>query len=174
MFSNTSLRLVILSASLLGGLAFAQGQAKEAASIEEPKYFHLDFVLKELENAKVINSRSYATTVATNDPSKSIIRAGNKVPVQTGGASGNLTYIDVGVNIDCWSARASQDRLALYVSAESSSAPTNQPSTAPMIRQNKWDSVVVVPFRKPTVVFTSDDPGSKHQIQLELTAVPIN
>jgi hypothetical protein len=133
----------------------------------------LDFVLKELENAKMINSRSYAM-ISTNDASKSIIKSGNKLPVHTGGASGNFAYIDVGVNIDCWSASASQNRLSLHISAESKHCLTDQSSTAPLIRQNRWDSIVIVPLGKPTVIFASDDPSSKHQMQLELTAVPIN
>jgi hypothetical protein len=32
---------------------------------------------------------------------------------------------------------------------------------------------VIVPLKKPTVVFSSDDVASKRQMQLELTATPI-
>jgi len=41
------------------------------------------------------------------------------------------------------------------------------------VRQNKWGSIVLVALRKPTVIFSSDDLTSKHQVQLELTATPI-
>ena len=47
------------------------------------------------------------------------------------------------------------------------------PGSAPMIRQNRWTSNVVVPLKKPTVIFSSDDLTTKHQMQLELTATPI-
>jgi hypothetical protein len=30
-----------------------------------------------------------------------------------------------------------------------------------------------VPIRKPTVIFSSDDTTTKHQMQVELTATPI-
>jgi hypothetical protein len=48
-----------------------------------------------------------------------------------------------------------------------------QESNPPVVRQNKWDSNVTVPLRKPVVVFSSDDLTSKHQMQLEITATPI-
>jgi hypothetical protein len=44
----------------------------------------------------------------------------------------------------------------------------------PTIRQNRWVSTVAVPLKKPTVIFSSDDLTSKRQMQLELTATPIN
>ena len=64
--------------------------------------------------------------------------------------------------------------LALYVTAEISSAATERPADGPpMIRQTKWSSSVLVPLRKPTVVFSLDDPTTKGQMQLEMTATPI-
>jgi hypothetical protein len=84
-----------------------------------------------------------------------------------------LTYLDVGVNIDSRVPKEIQDQFTLDVSAEISSVATGQPSTPPLIRQTKWNANVIVPTRKPTTIFTSDDPNSKRQTQLELTAVPI-
>jgi hypothetical protein len=43
----------------------------------------------------------------------------------------------------------------------------------PVTRQNQWRSAVVIPVKKPTVVFSSDDVSSKRQLQLELTATPV-
>jgi hypothetical protein len=122
---------------------------------EQPKYFHLDFVVKELEGGKVIGARHYSTTTATGDHSCTI-RSGNKVPVQSGGSGseGQFTYIDVGVNIDCRSAKEIEGSLALSVTAEISSAAT---VGQPLIRQTKWSSNVIVPIGKPTVIFSSDD-----------------
>jgi hypothetical protein len=42
-----------------------------------------------------------------------------------------------------------------------------------LLRQNRWRSDVLVPLRKPTVIFSSDDPTSTHKMQVELTATPI-
>jgi hypothetical protein len=59
------------------------------------------------------------------------------------------------------------------VAAEVSSAAETPDAPAPVIRQVKWNSPVIVPLGKPTVIFSSDDPSSKRQMQLELTARPI-
>ena len=85
-----------------------------------------------------------------------------------------MTYIDVGVNIDCRAAKEIQDQLALNVAAEISSVAADpSSSTLPLVRQTKWSSNVIVPVRKPTTIFSSDDPTTKRQTQLELTAIPI-
>lgn len=102
MTSQTKLGIVFLSAVVAAGTCLAQKPT------EEPKYYHLDFVVKELESGKVINTRSYTTTVATG-AGTSVIRSGTKVPISTSGdAQGSLTYLDVGVNIDCRGAKRSK------------------------------------------------------------------
>jgi len=173
MQNPTKTGMAFLFAAVLAGHAFGQGETAKPAG-EEAKYFHLDFVVKELENGKVTNSRAYAMTIAT-DNSGSSIRTGNKVPIPTSsGSSSTFTYIDVGVNIDCRAAKQLGDQLALNVVAEVSTAATEPPSgSPPLIRQTKWSSAAVVPLRKPTTIFSSDDPSSKRQTQLELTATPI-
>jgi hypothetical protein len=172
MISPTKLGIVFLSSIVMAGACLAQ------SGHEEPKYFHLDFVLKELESGKVINARTYSTTVSTQDSNAGFnIRTGNKVPAWTGVAGAAPTYIDIGVNIDCrpGSVKEVQDQLALYIAADISSAATEPPSSAtlPMIRQTRWSSNVIVSLRKPTTIFSSDDPTTKRQMQLELTAIPI-
>ena len=133
-------------------------------------------MVKELDSGKVINARHYSTTTATGDSISGYsctIRTGNKVPVPSGGATGTstFTYIDVGVNIDCRSAKEIDGSLAVSVAAEISNAATS--SNPPLIRQTKWSSNVIVPIGKPTVIFSSDDVTSKGQMQLELTATAI-
>jgi hypothetical protein len=66
-----------------------------------------------------------------------------------------------------------QGDVALSVSAEMSSVPEGGNPGLPVVRQNKWSSYVVVPIKKPTVIFSSDDATSKRTMQLELTATPI-
>ena len=167
MISQTKLGMVFLSSIVMAGTCFAQ------SGHEEPKYYHLDFVVKELESGKIINARSYSMTISTGDTGGFSIRTGNKVPVPAG-STGSFTYVDVGVNIDCRLAKEVQDQLALYVAAEISNAATEPPaSNPPLIRQTKWSSNVIVPIRKPTTIFSSDDPTTKRQMQLELAAIPI-
>jgi hypothetical protein len=169
MISPTKLGMVFLSSIVMAGTCLAQG------GHEEPKYYHLDFAVKEMESGKVINARAYSMTISTGDTGGSSIRAGNKVPASTGGSGpGSSTYLDVGVNIDCRAAKEIQDQLALNVATEISSLAADPSSSAlPLVRQTKWSSNVIVPLRKPTTIFSSDDPTTKRQTQLELTAIPI-
>ncbi len=69
--------------------------------------------------------------------------------------------------------------MSLFVAAEVTSVPSETAAAAPataalhVIRQNRWSSSVIVPLKKPTLIFSSDDPASKRQMQLELTATPL-
>ena len=42
-----------------------------------------------------------------------------------------------------------------------------------MVRQNKWDSTVLIPIGKATVVYSADDLDSKGKMQVEVTAVRV-
>lgn len=171
---RTTTKLWILTGVLLlARTSFAQTER------ESPNgFYRLDFVTKELDDNKVINTRTYSLTVS--DKASGNIRSGSRVPVYTsgGGGGGNtqFTYIDLGVNIDCRDLRELAGQLTLSVSAEIAAATTetgtnNNPN--PVIRQYKWNSAVIVPLRKATQIYSSDDLGSKRKFQLELTATPI-
>jgi hypothetical protein len=162
----------LLITVLMTETCFAQTEKKQD---EQQKFYHLDFVVKEVDGGKVVNSRSYSTMISTGD-FDNVIRTGNKVPYQTGAGPNNYQYLDVGVNIDCHQAREVDNQLALLVTAEVSNLAPGQTAASgppPLVRQNSWRSDVIVPLRKPTVIFSSDDPTSTHKIQVELTATPI-
>jgi hypothetical protein len=156
--------------------AFALAATCFAQEAVPSKFYKLDFVVKEVEGAKVLNARSYSVTVSL-DRSCSI-RTGGQVATQTApmGTIPQFNYREVGVNIDCHHVREAANGLSLDVNADVSSVlqePTAPPPSPPVTRQNRWSSTVIVPLKKPTVVFSSDDVASKRQMQLELTATPI-
>ena len=158
--------------------AGALALAAAACFAQEPtpsKFYKLDFVVKELEGGKVLNTRNYAVTASLEGSCS--IRTGGKVPFDPSrnGLPPHFNSYDVGVNIDCHHLRETQMGLSLDVNADMSSVLEEQKATpsVPTIRQNKWSSTVIVPFKKPTVIFSSDDVNSKRQMQLELTATPI-
>jgi hypothetical protein len=178
MLKRTVLSLPLLALTMAPGSGFAQSQ-DASKTLESQKFYKLEFVVKEVEGGKVLNTRSYSTTVSadTKDPGPTSIRAGGKVLYQTTpGDSKNFQYVDIGVNIDCRAIKEVERGLSLYVSASISSVPSDPaaPAAAPTIRQNSWSSVTIVPLKKPTLIFSSDDLTSKRQMQLELTATPIN
>ena len=183
MSKTTLLSLPILALAIAVGAAFAQ--TPEAPKSPEPsKFYKLEFVVQEVEGGKALNSRSYSTQAASDARDGASIRAGSRVPIPVGGpanqGNGSFQYTDVGVNIDCRSIRDSQHEISLFVTAEISSLPSESAAPAsagtqlpPITRQNRWSSSVVVPLSKPTVIFSSDDLMSKRQLQLQLTATPI-
>jgi hypothetical protein len=171
----------------LGVASACLGQEEQSKRAEpQPRFYRLDFVVKELENDKIINSRVYSSTLSANtrEGVPSSIRAGSRVPyAQTsfspggGIASKQYNFYDIGVYIDSREARElSSGQLALSLSVDVSSLLVTKESNAelpPSVRNTKWSSPVVVPIKKPTTVFSSDDPSGNRKMQLELTATPI-
>lgn len=162
---NWYIRLVAFA--LLAATCLAQNP-------EGSKFYKLEFTVKEVEGTRALSSRTYSVVGTTDGPNSSI-RAGSKVPVpSTPGSQAQFTFIELGVNIDCRAIKEVQNELSLNVTAEISSAGQETAGPAyPIIRQNKWGSSVIVPIRKPTLIFSSDDVTTKRQLQLELTATPI-
>jgi hypothetical protein len=173
MLERIILSLPLLALTMTPGSGFAQNQ-DATKTLESQKFYKLEFVVKEVEGVKVLNARTYSTMASADvkNPSQTSIRAGGKVSYTD---SKGFQYFDIGVNIDCRSIREVEHGLALFMSADISSVPSDPaaPAAAPTVRQNKWTSVVIVPLKKPTLLFSSDDPLSKRQMQLELTATPI-
>jgi hypothetical protein len=165
-------QLTIVWCLLLPAAALQAQASAPAESSPTEKFYRLDFVVQEVEGGKVVNGRTYFVIASTE--SQAFLRTGNKVAVQTGG--GGVNYMDIGVNVDCNRLREVGKDLSLLVSAEVSSVapPTEGVTNAPpVVRQNRWNSRIIIPLRKPTVIFSSDDLNSKRKMQLELTATPI-
>jgi len=142
------------------------GQEPTAPAV---KYYRFDMVVKEIDTGKVQSARNYSV-IGSARPGGAVamvIRAGERVPV---GTQTNQTYIDVGVNVDCRIMSESATELGLMVSADVSSADSRTP---PIISQTKWNSNVIVPLKKPTVIFSSESPSKKIQTQLEVTVTPL-
>jgi hypothetical protein len=140
--------------------------AKRTASAH---YYRLDFVVRESDQGKLISQRSYSLGVAAAGVAEGrdwwILRAGTKVPAGS-------NYADVGFNIDVRPEDAG-GALQLRLKADLSSlAPDAGNVNLPPIRQMRVEEAVLVPINKPTVVFSAEDPSSKHQFQIEVTAVP--
>lgn len=157
----------VLVSVLFAGACFAQAD-KDAS--QEVHFYRLDYVVQEMDQGKVVNSRNYSVMIASGHVSET--RTGDKVPYKTEKGS---DYMDVGVNIDSRRPREVGNELALEISAEISSLAPGQTASGnlPLLRQNRWQSDVLLPLRKPVVIFSSDDPTSTHKLQLEVTATLI-
>ena len=172
-----------------GHRTFAQEAAQQQNAAKPPElpvhYYHLEFVVQELTpEGKPVNSRAYSTTVTTNSRDASVIRANSKVPTPTGNYSAGakdselvntqFQYLNVGVQIDVRNAHEIGRLLTLSLTADVSSlggsAIFGSNFHEPITRQNKWESWVLIPIGKPTVVFNSDDLDGKGSMQMVVTA----
>lgn len=177
--------LLFGSAFLSRALAQDEPKPDEAAKAASPAhYYHLELVVQELgPEGKPTNSRTYTTTVSTSsDPREyASIRTDSKIPIVTGttgaGSATNTQYQyqNVGVNIDIHRAIEVGSQLSFQLNTTVSSVAANTDATLhePIFRENKWQSVVLVPIGKPTVVFTSDALDSKGSMRLVVTATPV-
>jgi hypothetical protein len=158
---------------LCASSATAQESKPEApaASSAPRHYYKLNYVLKESDEGRVINQRNFSMSASSEGTSWRSLRAGSRLPL-AGTNPKDVNYIDVGVNIDTRLQDAG-DGLAMDVTAEISSAGTESNAGAPpVIRQVKVRSEALVPIAKPTVLFSADDPASRHRFELEVTATP--
>jgi hypothetical protein len=156
------------------------GSPAPAATEKPPKHFYqARFGVQEVENERVINSRSYSMILSSGGYERSSIRAGQKVPFSTtSGTTTQWQQVDVGVYIDCSALEERGEEVVLKVSANISSimevpSDSRPPPSTPIIRDNRWESTVMLPLKQPTIIFVSDDPASKRKMQLQLTVTPI-
>ena len=145
-----------------------------ASAQEIPRFYRLDFVVKEFDENKLISAKTYSTLMSTDERQKgSSIRTGNKVSYSP--SPGNTNFTDVGVNIDCQKLQEANGQLMVQVQAEVTSIPAGEvpANTIPLIRQNRWNASAIIPIGKAATLFSSDDQNSKRKMQLELIATPV-
>jgi hypothetical protein len=158
-------------------LAVSQQESTESktaiAQQPAPKhYYKINFVLRETDEGKVLNQRIFSMEISAEAPRANGVplewwnmRSGTRVPVS---GSKDVNYIDVGVNLDVRAEEVAEG-LQMQITSEISSVGTESVGSAPAIRQVKVRSAVLAPIGKATVVFTADDPASKHRFELEVT-----
>ena len=113
-------RFAFVIAAVLAMSAAARAQNDATKPGDTREFYRLDFVLKEMEGSKLINTRSFQMMTAANEDATSSIRSGDKIPVPAVGAGGTTIYIDVGVNLDVRRLRRVNDQLTLDLVAEAS------------------------------------------------------
>ncbi len=185
LFCFTIMAVLLVAAPRLSVSQQDSTASKAAAQQVVPKhYYKLHFVLRETDEGKVLNQRTFGMDISADPPHVGGIppewwnmRSGTRVPFS---GSKDVNYIDVGVNLDV-RAEEVPEGLQMQVTSEISSVASetgvgvssgDQRSggvAAPAIRQLKVRSAVLAPVGKPTVVFTADDAASKHRFELEVT-----
>jgi hypothetical protein len=181
MRKNIVVFVVVLTLVLCCGARLAQAQDdSKPAGADKAKNnpitpYRLDFSFDELQDGKKINTRHYTSELTAGQDND--IRIGLRVPIVSNDDKGvkQFQYLDVGTTIRCES-RERLDDTELTVHAEVSDFDKPQPGAetapylAPVIRQIKLEGRVLLIPGKPILVGSVDDPNSKRQFQLEVTA----
>jgi len=112
-----------------------------ASAQEAPKFFRLDFVVKEFDDNKLLSAKTYSTFMSTDERQKgALIRTGNKAGYSPN--PGTTNFVDVGVNIDCSRLQEVNGQLIVQVQAELSSIPGGEilANTPALVRINRWNA----------------------------------
>lgn len=174
---------VLLSSLAMVPASFGQDDQKpsEPAKTDQgpAHYYRMTFTVQEVNaDGKPTNSRSYNTMLSTQTRQVSI-RNKSRVPIPTGpltnGIASQYQYEDLGVDIDVQQVAEVRHDLALTIVSTVNRLAKDEDQTlrAPITRYNTWNSPVLVPIGKPTVVFSSDDLDSKGSLQMVVTATPV-
>jgi hypothetical protein len=124
--SNISLMLLLFG--VLSPFCLAQDKQKtedgQKAEVRTTPV-KVQIVFTEFEGDKKVKSLPYTLYINALDapelkPGWVKLRVGSRVPIYTGGTKENMTYLDVGTNIDARSAYAGEGRLLLYLRIERS------------------------------------------------------
>jgi hypothetical protein len=167
---------ILLAATSREAVSQQGAAAPKPAPVQQPvpkDYFKLNFSLRETDEGRVVNQRTFVMDISA-EPLQSHpaewwnMRSGTRIPLP-GSTPKDTSYIDVGVNLDVRAEEVTEG-LQMQITSEISSvgAESGGGAPAPVIRQVKVRSAVLAPVGRPTVVFTADDPASKHRFELEV------
>jgi hypothetical protein len=160
-------------------MARAQEGSKDQRVVDSPKpakllsVYRLEFVVREMEDGKRINSRSY--TLSVEDSKRGIIHVGNRIPYNTG--KDQFQYFDVGINIDCRLFDHESYITLEDTSIDISSVVKDESSVSgvlnPIVRQARSSVAAAVTPGKPTIITSLDDVSSNRRYEVEVTATKV-
>jgi hypothetical protein len=186
---NWQAPLLIVAGLLLTASFAAPQEAPKAstgskeATMRPASVYRLDFVVRELEDGKQVNSRSYSLSAKSGDWGG--LRVGSRVPVGSVERQEykGPDYRDVGINIDCQPhERDEGGGVLLDFRFESSSVVAPEKAKEqmgvsgplpPIIRQVRFSGSSLVALGKPTVISTLDDVTSNRRYEVEVTATKV-
>ena len=161
-----------VSAWMMGAALVCSGLTVRAQDREGPAY-KVDFTIRDSGDAGGKTGRKYSLLVSAGH--KTTFKVGNRVPVVTAGTSGpggsvQFTYIDVGMNIECWVGEFGQKftlRGDLDISTAVMPEKGANAAPAPTISQIKVSVDTLIVPGKPTVIASFDDPVTSRKFDLE-------
>jgi hypothetical protein len=145
-------------------------------------FYKLAFVMYELDDGKRTNQRDYMM-IGRTDNQPSSIRVSTRVPIYTEekGEDKKITYIDVGLRINCSMKEQVDRRLQFHCDIEISGfarpdqagGSGNAIPGAPILRTTRTESWALLTLGKPAALTTVDDINSTKRMQVEVTATKV-
>jgi hypothetical protein len=140
----------------------------------ENAVYKVEFNIHDGSDAAAKASRRYTMLVLNNQ--KSVFKVGDKVPYTTG--DGQYSYLDTGVNIDCY-AREVNEKVAIHGEIDLSTVapPDKRPAAGvpnPTIAQTHIVIDAILNSGKPLLVAAIDDPVSTRKFDVEATVSKVN
>ena len=156
---------------------------KLIADLDRPhKTYRLTYTVSEMDNGKRIGLQHFSLVIAAG--AKTELREGSRVPLVTGSytagstsTQSQITYIDVGLNIQAALDQAT-DGLNLRSKIEQSSvAPEPAPAFGgqdPVIRQSVVEGTASLTPARPVSLGSLDIPGSTRHLDIEVVLEPLH
>jgi hypothetical protein len=151
----------------------AKDQHSSDASKPQKSVYRLEFTVREVEDGKRLNSRTYVMSV--EDGSSGMIRVGNRIPYNNG--KDQFQYFDVGINIDCRLRERDNylflENAGIEISSVVQGAEGASETHNPVVRSARARVDAAVTPGKPTLVASLDDVSSNRRYEVEVTATKV-
>jgi hypothetical protein len=145
---------------------------KTADSSKPAAFYRLNFAIREMEGEKLVDTRNYSLWVRAGHTER--MTAGSEVPYTTG--QGSTGYRKTGVSINCTLEETDGSpwlSLALDVSGVAPVEKGADPSRPVVFRSTSLSAETLLTLGKPTTVSSADDPATKRQLVVDVTAIKL-
>ena len=167
--------LALVGFSALGAAAQEPAKPKPDPLTPSVTPLRVQVVLSEYDGDKKVSSLPYTFTVNADERRArpgSLIRSGSRIPIATVKEQGKeqLTYMDIGTNLDCSATLQEDGRYKLQMTMDRSSISPETPAGGnPVIRQFRVDLNPVLKDGQTVESVASADPLSGHVYRVSVT-----
>ncbi len=159
--------------------------SEAAATVSPSTIYRVEYVVREIEKGKPVNTRSYVLMAHSDLKGKSeraAFRVGSRVPIltSTGKTEGipatmQVQYYEVGMNIDCRLWDTDKGLIVdtnLEMNSVANAEMSSTPSTPVIRRLHIEDDTLVAPG-KSGIVGSIDDVTADRRYEVEVTATKV-
>jgi hypothetical protein len=152
----------------------------QTADLSQPSvYYRLDFVIREMDGEKLVDTRNYSLWVQSGVPVN--MTAGSEVPYSSGsftttgsGTAKSFQYRNVGVSIVSTVKEGNDSpQLDLNLNISDALPPEKDSNAPPVLRKITISSKALLALGKPTTVSITEDPASRHRFRVDVTATKL-